>query len=321
MMKEAPPVERGLTDSYGELAVWQTERILGLGDREPESGTYGCFDRQYWCYKLIDFSNARAQEVSQFLALLYLLEEDYNPFAKNESIREWAIAAIEYWMEMQARDGSFNAFRPYEQSFPASSFSTLATIETVTLLDLDTPTDALHKACRWLAKNKYPISSHATAASVLALDMAGRLLDERRFVDTARDRLVDLLQNQTPEGAFPEHWGFDLGFQSVTLYLLTLYTRRTRDEQAYDSIQQAVRLVDKRLHEDGTFNSAIMSRRTQFFHPLAFVLLREEKVVQRHLSAVGARRALNPAWLDDRNCIHLATNYLQTAYEVYRLCS
>ena len=63
---------------YKEIVLSQTPRILGLGDRNESSKTFGCFDRYYWHYKLLDISNARFQESTLLLALLYC-----NNFNKN----------------------------------------------------------------------------------------------------------------------------------------------------------------------------------------------------------------------------------------------
>ncbi len=320
-MSEQPPVERSLTDAYGELAVWQVERILGLGDRNPNSDLYGCFDRPYWHYRQIDAANARAQETAHFLSMLYLLEEEYNPFAGQEKIRHWAEAAIEFWTLIQERNGSFNEFYPHENSFSATAFSSWGIVEAIQLLDSEPPHEELRRACHWLSHHDRPLASHKRAAAILVLDTVGRMLDERRFVDSGRKKLVNLLQSQSSKGVFPESMGFDLGLQTITLYLLTLYVRRTRDEMGYEAIMNGMLPVRQALHPDGTFSAKTMTRRTQYFYPLAFVLLGEQDVVDRHLAAIGARKAINPAWLDDRHCVHLAINYLQSAYEVFRVCT
>ena len=320
-MREQPPVDRALTDAYGELAVWQAERIFGLGDREAESETYGCFDRNYWHYRCTDTPNARAQEIALYLAMLHLLEEEFNPFAGKAPVRDWAVAAIEFWMVIQNRDGTLDEFHPYERSFAATAYSTWAIVEASALLQIEPPEENITRACSWLTKNDTPQASNETAAAIMTLDAVGRTLDNRRFVNAGREKLVNLLQSQDDEGGFPELGGFDLGSQTLTLGFLTLYVRRTRDEQAYDSIQRGVKRVDKSIRPDGTFHVPTMTRRTQFLYPLALVLLEQDDLVRRHLGAVGGRRAPNPAWLDDRHCHQLAANYLQTAYEVFRACS
>ncbi len=34
------------------------QRLLGAMDRDPDSPTYGCFDRGFWHYKAQDWSSA-----------------------------------------------------------------------------------------------------------------------------------------------------------------------------------------------------------------------------------------------------------------------
>jgi hypothetical protein len=45
--------------------------VLTLLDRKEGSKTYGCFDRYYWRYKMIDFPGSTFQNAVLALALVY----------------------------------------------------------------------------------------------------------------------------------------------------------------------------------------------------------------------------------------------------------
>ena len=58
-------------DLFAREAIGQIPKILTLLDRNPHSPTYGCFDRNFWHYKIIDFPSGMAQEFVWPLTLAY----------------------------------------------------------------------------------------------------------------------------------------------------------------------------------------------------------------------------------------------------------
>ena len=46
-------------DPLAAAALADIPKILTLQDRNPHSPTYGCFDRNYWHYKIIDFPRGK----------------------------------------------------------------------------------------------------------------------------------------------------------------------------------------------------------------------------------------------------------------------
>ena len=50
---------RSLREGFARTALAEIPKILTLGDRNPHSPTYSCFDRNYWQYKIIDFPTPR----------------------------------------------------------------------------------------------------------------------------------------------------------------------------------------------------------------------------------------------------------------------
>ena len=52
----------GDRDRFAHEALALIPKILTLQDRNAHSPTYGCFDRNYWHYKIIDFPSGMAAE-------------------------------------------------------------------------------------------------------------------------------------------------------------------------------------------------------------------------------------------------------------------
>ena len=290
------------------LAV--AERVLGLGDREVSSPTYGCFDRYYWHYKALDFPNARAQEIGCYLALLHSHPFAGNRYAGVSAIRRWAEAAVSFWYGIQNRDGSFNEWWPQERSFCATSFSTLAAAETVRLLGLPPDDDVFQRAAKWLYCHSNADVSNQMAASALALQCVAEVSGDELLTQRAEERALEVVERQHSEGFFPEYGGADVGYHSLTISVLTTYSRRTRSEPVLAALRRAVAFLDRHLRDDASFDYRSCSRRTQFLYPSGLVRLGEEDLVKRHFTGCCAGTVLLPSWMDDRYCFQLATDYL-----------
>jgi len=291
------------------------ERVLGLGDRDPASPTFGCFDRYYWHYKALDFPNARAQEIGHYLAVLYANCFEGNRYAGEPMILKWAEAAVRFWSQIQNRDGSFNEWWPGERSFCATSFSTYAAVETVRILGLTPPMQAFDRAAEWLCKNNNPAVGNQVAASALALRAVADLLGEEFPARKAEERVRGLLDQQDPAGFFPEYGGGDVGYQSLTVSLLAAYRTKAPGEAIASALRKAVEFLDRRLCEDGTFDYKACSRQTQFFYLSGLVRMREMNLLLRHWNGCRAGTALLPSWMDDRYCFQLGTDYLIAGLE------
>ena len=67
-------------------ALEDIPKIFTLADRNPHSPTYGCFDRNYWHYKIIDFPSGMSQEFVLPLALAWEMESASNPYYRPRGI-------------------------------------------------------------------------------------------------------------------------------------------------------------------------------------------------------------------------------------------
>src|SRR5712692_8035280 len=91
---------------FGEVALREIPKLLTLQDRNPHSPTYGCFDRNYWHYKVADFPCGMSQEFVWPLALVAVVDFASNPYRGSESIRECVRAGIRFAARSSHADGS-----------------------------------------------------------------------------------------------------------------------------------------------------------------------------------------------------------------------
>ena len=68
-MRGPVPAPLSAHDALACRALADIPKILTLQDRTPVSPTYGCFDRAYWHYRMMDFPCGMSQEFVLPLAL------------------------------------------------------------------------------------------------------------------------------------------------------------------------------------------------------------------------------------------------------------
>lgn len=298
---------------YGTVAVHQAYRILGFADLDYESPNYGCFDRYYWHYRQVDFINSRFQEAGHYLALLYYYNHPQNRFYHNCNVFAWAKAAVDVWTKIQNPDGSFNEYWPFERSFCVTSFTLYAASETCRLLSCAPPMDSLLRAAKWLSKHENPDVLNQMAASAVALYICGEQLGDETVITWAKNRMSTVLSMQHPDGYFAEYGGADIGYLTITLSLLAKYYEQSKDDRIPEAAEKACRYLDAFIFENGTYNYKDTSRKTQYIYPYGLCAFDEWDLASRHLHGLSKNEVLSPAWMDDRYCIQLSTDYLQAA--------
>ncbi|HZJ14833.1 MAG TPA: hypothetical protein VFD27_07280, partial [Chthoniobacteraceae bacterium] len=208
---------------FSHEALAQIPKILTLQDRNPHSPTYGCFDRNFWHYKIIDFPSGMAQEFVWPLALVYALPIPGNPYHQVPALKEWIEAGILYAARSAHSDGSCDDYFPFEKAAGAATFSLLAGLESYELLGLQNSEmlDFFGLRADWLADHHESgrLTNHQ-ALIALALEKAGRLFSSSRWNKAKARRLKRVLDWQDDEGWFPEYEGCDPGYHTLTIALL-----------------------------------------------------------------------------------------------------
>ncbi len=305
-------------DLFAIEALAQIPKILTLLDRNPHSPTYGCFDRNFWHYKIIDFPSGMAQEFVFPLALIYDTDVPDNPYYRQPAIKNWVEAGILYAARSAHKDGSCDDYFPFERASGAAAFSLLACIESYILLDLENQAvlNFFTKRADWLADHHESgqLTNHQ-ALIVLCLEKLSQLLKTSRWDKAKVQRLERVLSWQNDEGWFIEYEGCDPGYHTLTISCLAQIYQFNHDIRIKEALIKAVKLAAEFVHPDGSYGGEYTSRNTYNFFPYGFELVgrwmpEALEINQRFLQ--GLVNELSPCYADDHIIGHHTWNYLLT---------
>ena len=303
-------------DLFAREALAQIPKILTLQDRNPHSPTYGCFDRLFWQYKVIDFPAGMSQEFVYPLALAYQTNLPGNEFYQQPMLKEWIVAGIVYGMKSSHRNGSCDDYFPFERAAGAAAFSLLAFIESYTIMKLDRPEILafLVKRADWLAHHQESgrLTNHQ-ALIVLCLELLSKLLPTNRWDTSKGQRLQQVLAWQNPEGWFQEYQGCDPGYHTLTISCLARVYELNPTNRLKDAIAKATLLTAQFVHPDGSYGGEYTSRNTYNFFPHGFELVGKwlpEALNINDRFLQGLVNGLNACYSDDRIIGHHTWNYL-----------
>lgn len=306
---------------YAEKGLSQVPRLLSLEDRNPFSPTYGCCNREFWLCRSTDFPSAIAQFGMHALAIAWRYPMPGNIYHQNEKVRRWTVAAIEYWMKIQHKDGSFDEFYPNERGWAGpTGFLLYAMIDSYRLLGDAFPDglrdrfqDACYRAGRYLARWDEPgVLANHHAMAVLPVFEAARLLDSRELWEGYDAKLAEFYTYCNEEGWCLEYDGADLGYLSATVsFLGKIYKHRgavervRNDTRMREVMTRAVDFCSYFAYPNGHFAGTIGSRQTLHFYPHGFEILAPEypmaaAVADRMLEGLRAGALVPPEIQEDR---------------------
>ncbi len=247
---------------------WQAEfvaqsawRLLSLQDANTLSPTYGCFHYAYWRDKTSEFADARFQEAGATLGLLSLPAFDGIRAQSSERLYEAFSAALTNWSRQQYPEGAFDEWYKGERGFAAAEFPMIAYGLAARFLgdslkpdDRQILTQTLNRAAAWLSIRHDLVKTNHEAAAAAALALAWDATGDQRWRSAARAAIDNVLSRQTPEGWFPEVGGMDLGYCSVLLDYVMLYTLVTGDACAIPAMRRLFAFMLPHIHPDGTIS-------------------------------------------------------------------
>lgn len=302
--------------AYAERALPAVARLLTLLDRNPYSPTYGCFHRDYWLYKTSDFPDAVRQFGVHTLALVYARDFPGNIYKGKPAVRDWTIAALDYWARLQHPDGSFDEFYPYERGWVGpTAFTAYTVIEAVNLIADEMPAgvrsrvvEAVRKAalfiCAGETEEDHLANHHAMAC--LAVWKAFELTGDPRIRE-GYDKVWKgfLSYHIADEGWSREYDGPDPGYLSATVSFLAKIYQTNRAPGIREVIEQSVSFCSFFAYPNGFYAGSLGSRNTQHFYPHGFEILAAEMpmaaaVAEQNLTALDAGGLVPPEIMSDR---------------------
>lgn len=219
-----------------------TPRILTQISRDPNSNTFGSFDRNWWHYKIRDFSSIILQQGGYYLHLIKVLNIIEND---NGGLEKLSKAAINFWVQRTLIKGSHEEYYPWEDGYPPLAFSTLSMAKLFHYYGIDDL--KTEKAIAISAKKLLNRFEHQAAnqqiAGLAALSIIKKIRPQ--YVDSIKyDNLVnETLKLQNEEGWYVEYDGPDLGYLSVSMDCLWDLYDFTDDERFLISCQKAFKFL------------------------------------------------------------------------------
>jgi hypothetical protein len=305
----------------------QTEQgcrlLLSAQNRDPYTATWGCFDRRYWAWKLVDFPEATYQRNVYPLAW-FLRHTAHLQEGTPELVQEAIIAGLQFALHIQHRDGSFDQAFPHEHSFGATAFLLHPLLEAYRIVrDHCSPTqqhaieNSLRRAADFLCRHDEThghIANHLAGAA-LSLLVSAEFFWQPAYEQRAMHLLERILAHQSPEGWFLEYEGADPGYQTLCLYYLAQIYRLRPDSKLHAALKRAITFLAWFVHPDGTFGGEYGSRRTAIFYPGGVALLSRtfplaHSIIRAMLASIAERRTVTLLDVDMGNLAPLLSNYV-----------
>lgn len=307
---------------YLKSVIDSVPRLLCLIDRNPASETYGCCDRTYWHYRIVDFPSARSQEAALTLALIYSSDFEGNSYYRKAQLLEWCRAVMAYWARIQQPNGSFDEWYPMESSFVATAFSSYAVSEALLALrGFDFPgreevVASLRKAASWLVKRNEVRVSNQLSGCAMALYNIGLLTGDSAFKASADAKVSLILRSQRAEGWWKEYTGPDIGYLSLMASYLVKYYLKSGRRDVLPAVERAMGFLSYFIHPDLGVGGVYGCRNTAYFIPYSAEALasrnRDAASISVHLRrSLYARVAVGPLSLDDRYLSYTCYEWLQ----------
>jgi hypothetical protein len=303
-------------DLFAREALALIPKILTLQDRNAHSPTYGCFDRNFWHYKIIDFPSGMAAEFVWPLALAYALRTPYSPYYQQSALKEWVAAGIRYAARSAHADGACDDYFPFEKAGGAAAFSLLACLESYALLELhdEEMLEFFARRADWLANHHESgrLTNHQ-ALIALCLEKAGRLFEIDRWEKLKAKRIKRVLDWQDKEGWFAEYEGADPGYHTLTIGLLAQLQTLAPSNELAAAIERAVEFAAHFVHPDGSFGGEYTSRNTYNYFPHGFELAGKWIPAALELNdrfLRGLANGLGACYADDHILGHHAWSYM-----------
>jgi len=262
-----------IDNPYKSICITFIQRMLTQLDRDIDSPSFGCFDRMYWHYKVMDFPNIIHQQAVLPLTKFYLYDFDGNVFFNNERVKTWCIGAINFWKSHIHSDGTGDEYWPNEHGYPPTVFPLYCVSEAYRQLKekcifFDNNLErTLLKSAHFICIYKEKEALNQEVASLAALYSVSSVINDDKIKKAIELKKAFIKKMKTAEGWLPEYGGCDLGYSSVTLDYLALCWSLSKDDFFLSLIGELVLFLSYFVHPDGSFGGEYGSRNTEYFMP------------------------------------------------------
>ncbi len=297
---------------FEQFLLRSVPRILTQLDRDPDSPTYGCFDRDFWHYRMRDFASMVLQQGALILETLYRYPHPDNFLYREQKVVLWVDATLAFWAAQQLPGGAFNEYYPWEEGFPPTAFSLFSVTLILQKRGFSQPqpplAKAIQKAVDWLLATRESQALNQQSVALAALSLATRIPSIQVDPLLLEARLDAFFHAQSSEGWFPEYGGADTGYLSVTLDALAVYHDLTGDPRAAAAMERALEYISLMVAVSGTTPVMTNSRNTDYIAPYGLIRMAESNPLAARVVAVLFGDLEKPAHFlnatDDRYLCH-----------------
>jgi len=261
---EDPVIMTSVKESLRRVADMVLPRMLTQACRDPGSPLHGCWDRNWWHYKIRDFPSVILQQGGYALWTARSLNPDLAP-----CYSDLAAATARFWNERARFAGAFEEYYPYEQGYPPLAFGTLAMAKLCLegAISKEEIRCGLEVASGQLATRFEPRAANQQVAGLAA--MAALLkIDATLISQESWKRQVErTLKLQDPEGWYMEYDGPDLGYLAVTIDCLWDLADLTGEERFKISASKALGFIHRLVAFQKCGIGMLNSRNTDYLVP------------------------------------------------------
>jgi hypothetical protein len=299
--------------SIREQAILACRRLLSQLNRDPATPAYGCFDRRYWAWKLVDFPEATFQR--NIHSLCWFIDQP--EAAGSDNLTEFIRAGLLYAIDIY----------PNEHSYGATAFLLPDLITTYQKIKegllpnerilienrLMRSADFLYKA-----SELHGFIANHLAGAALALLKSYQLFRENKYKSASNNLLDRIIESQSDEGWFQEYSGADPGYQTLCMYYLAQISTLEHSEKLHNALEKSLQFLQFFIHPDGTFGGEYGSRRTEIYYPGGIAILSQEFPVAAEMhtimkESIRTGTTVNLIDIDMGNLAPLLSNYTMAA--------
>jgi len=277
-------VMNGVQESLHRVAEMVLPRMLTQVCRDPGSPLHGCWDRNWWHYKIRDFPSVILQQGGYALWTARTIKPDVA-----ECFSGLAAATARFWNHRARLAGAFEEYYPYEQGYPPLAFSTLAMAKLCLegAVSREEIGHGLRVAARQLATRFESRAANQQVAGLAAM-AALRRIDATLIGQADWERQVArTLELQDPEGWYMEYDGPDLGYLAVTIDCLWDLADLTGEGRFRASAGRALDFIHGLVGFQKCGPGMLNSRNTDYLVPYGLTrFLRDGNQEERRQAAV-----------------------------------
>ncbi len=264
-------------------------RILTQIARDVQVPLSGSCDRNYWHYKIRDFSSSILQQAGYSVWSATGIV-DYPV----ESLARIGAESCRFWNRRAQMFRAFEEYYPWESGYPPVAFSTLAVAKMIGagLVPREELSAGFKVAARQLVERFEPKATNQQVAGMAALCWVRKLYPEFVTAGELESVVARSLACQQDEGWYMEYGGPDLGYLSVTMDCLWDAFDATGDERFVDSAARALDFITQFVLLSPRGIGMHNARNTDYIVPYGIARFLEAGDAERAVAAAEVLRRL-----------------------------